>query len=108
MAAARAAAAGTLSVCSMAGEIPLRSALERLTADELQPFANGGYVSGGVQQLLLSSLQQQGDQISATAGLFFDQIVAGCSCGDDPVVEPLFCEVLVTLHLRTGQLQLHR
>jgi len=48
---------------------------------------------------------EDGDYIRAKVGLFYQGIIAGCSCADDPTpveAQNEYCEALVTIHRPTA------
>ena len=52
-------------------------------------------------EFVLLSAREEGDALLLKAGIFYQGIVAGCSCADDPTpVEPQteYCEVELTIH----------
>lgn len=62
----------------------------------------GGYVDGTNMQMTLLSTAATADRITAKVGVFFNEIIAGCSCGDDPMSEPAYCELCVLIDKQTG------
>ena len=45
-------------------------------------------------------------RIDAEVGVFFTEVLAGCSCGDEPYAERGYCEVQVDIDKRTGRARL--
>jgi len=41
--------------------------------------------------------------IEARVGVFFQEIVGGCSCGDDPLTAHAHCELRVTIERGSGE-----
>jgi len=75
---------------------------------ELEGLASGvlplqkGCSRGGVaddREIAVRVLDvQPGERfIRARVGVFFSEVVAGCSCGDDPLVESAYCEMEVAI-----------
>lgn len=64
--------------------------------------SRGGYVDGSNIEITLLSTAATADQITAKVGVFFNEIIAGCSCGDDPMSESAYCEVCVLIDRQTG------
>ncbi|MCW8891038.1 MAG: glucosamine--fructose-6-phosphate aminotransferase [Sedimenticola sp.] len=62
----------------------------------------GGYVDASNLELSLLSANDNGGEIAAKVGLFFSEIIAGCSCGDDPVTEAVYCEMNITIEKLTA------
>ena len=45
----------------------------------------------------------KGEFVQAKVGVFFSEIVGGCSCGDDPITVNAYCEILVSIDKKTAQ-----
>ena len=41
--------------------------------------------------------------IQAKVGVFFNEIIGGCSCGDDPLSENAYCELQVSIDKVTAE-----
>lgn len=65
-----------------------------------QGVSRGGYVDASNLEITLLSRSETPEQLSVRVGLFFNEVVAGCSCGDDPVVEPVYCELRIRIDKR--------
>jgi hypothetical protein len=61
----------------------------------------GGRVDSRVDVTLISS-HDGGQVIQAKVGVFFGEIIGGCSCGDDPFTQPAYCMLLVTIEKQTA------
>ncbi|AKH19181.1 hypothetical protein [Sedimenticola thiotaurini] len=68
----------------------------------LQQATRGGYVDGSNLQITLLQQSATPTQLQVKVGVFFNEIIVGCSCGDDPVNEPIYCEMHITIDRRTG------
>lgn len=68
----------------------------------LQQGTRGGYVDGANLQISLLQQSATPAQLQVKVGVFFNEIIAGCSCGDDPVTEPVYCEMHISIDRRTG------
>lgn len=75
-----------------AGTIPLQSATRQ-----------GGIVDDSA--IAVSVLSSDGDErrIESRVLVFFDEIVGGCNCHDDPVSAHSQCTLLVGIDRRTGE-----
>jgi len=82
--------------------------------DELESLANGslpldkGCSRGGYaddREMAVTILDvTQGDRfIRARVGVFFSEVVAGCSCGDDPLTESAYCEMEVAIDKESAE-----
>ena len=81
---------------------------------ELESLATGvlplqkGCSRGGVaddREIAVTVLAvKQGERfIRARVGVFFSEVVAGCSCGDDPLTEHAYCEMEVAIDRESAQ-----
>ena len=69
-------------------ETALRLALQRLPPGTLplhEACTQGGVVDDGDLGISLLNWAVSGSQVTARVGVFFDEIVGGCNCHDDPV-----------------------
>lgn len=83
----------------------LKHELENLPAGTLpldQGTSHGGYVDDSDISVNVINAQQLENSIQAKVGVFFTEIIAGCSCGDDPVAENAYCELLVSIDKTTS------
>jgi hypothetical protein len=42
-------------------------------------------------------VREHGDWICARVGIFFNEVVGGCSCGDDPLSVNAYCKIQVSI-----------
>ena len=42
-------------------------------------------------------VREHGDWICARVGIFFNEVVGGCSCGDDPLSVNAYCQIQVSI-----------
>ena len=49
------------------------------------------------------AVQDTAEALQATVGVFFDEIVPGCSCGDEAEPQPAYGELSVTIDKTTGR-----
>lgn len=74
--------------------LPLQQGLERssVAADE------------GHTAVILTT-ENRGPELTATVGLFYSGLIAGCACDDDPTPQesiPEYCEIRVTIARDSG------
>jgi hypothetical protein len=60
----------------------------------------GGMVDASRLQVTVIRSEADPAVIRATVGLFFTEVVGGCSCGDEPEAKPVYCEMRV--HIDRG------
>jgi hypothetical protein len=77
-----------------AKELPLQQAL-----------AHSSAVADGAPEIMLLATQMLANSLEVKIGVFFQGIVAGCNCADDPTpVEPLaeYCELRLVIDRTTA------
>ena len=71
------------------------------------PLQSRGMQNGLVDDTNLSLVVlQQAETETAykvKAGVFFSEIIGGCSCGDDPAAENAYCEVWIEISKATAE-----
>ncbi len=89
----------------------LQAALTALDAESLclhQATTMGGCVDAdSIAVTILSIADETGDPV-VRVGVFFNEIVGGCNCHDDPVASPAYCELIVSLDAVTGQAEIRK
>jgi hypothetical protein len=86
----------------------LRDELEALSVEQLplqQCMTQGSHVPEQRMQVAILGMKDAGADMHIRIGVFFNSIVAGCSCADDPTpIEPLseYCELLLRMDKRSG------
>ncbi|WP_428609530.1 glucosamine--fructose-6-phosphate aminotransferase [Sedimenticola sp.] len=70
-----------------------------------QGVTQGGYADASNLEMTLLDKSETSQQIIAKVGLFYGEIIAGCSCGDDPVVDSVYCEVRIRIDRETAEAQ---
>jgi hypothetical protein len=89
-----AAFAGTLKADILAlgaGVLPLHEA------------AAGGCIDEGDIEITVLGSSDSATEIHANVGIFFSEVIAGCSCGDEPSVSNAYCELRVSIDKGSGQ-----
>jgi hypothetical protein len=85
--------------------------------DELQALGGGalplhlGVNEGGMvddSRLQVTVIRSSADEqtIQALVGVFFTEIVGGCSCGDEPQAKPVYCEMQVRIDRGSGDAEI--
>jgi hypothetical protein len=83
----------------------LKRALEGLAPGTLPldgATAHGGRIADGPVAVTIQGAADAGTHLDATIGVFFAEVIAGCSCGDEPFDQPGYCELLVRIDKATG------
>jgi len=83
----------------------LKSEIEGLKSGALpldEGTTRGGYVDDSNLSVTVMHVTQAGGIIRAKVGVFFTEVVGGCSCGDDPIGENAYCEMLVSIDMNTA------
>jgi hypothetical protein len=86
----------------------LKDELESLSVEQLplqQCMSRGSHVTEQRMQVVILGISDDGDDMDIRIGVFFDSIIAGCSCADDPTpidAIPEYCELLLRMNKRTG------
>jgi hypothetical protein len=87
----------------------LKSEIEQLDSAELplqQGLSSGSYALRNGHSAMVIAASEKGGSIRAKVGIFYNGIIAGCSCADDPTpVGELseYCEVQVDIHKETAE-----
>ena len=69
----------------------------------LQAAATGGSIDESDVGITVLGYSDSATQIQASIGVFFAEIIAGCSCGDDPAPLTAYCELQVSINKANGQ-----
>jgi len=84
----------------------LKRELETLGSGVL-PLERGTTQGGRVDDSNISAtiirVGEDDQFVRALVGVFFNEIVGGCSCGDEPVAENAYCEIQVLIDKQTGE-----
>ena len=84
----------------------LKQEIEALGNDVLplnQATCQGGLADDSNISALINSVTENETQLVIKVGVFFNEIVAGCNCGDDPASENTYCELLVSIDKSTAE-----
>jgi hypothetical protein len=84
----------------------LKHQLENLPSGTLplyQGTSQGGYVDDSDISVTILEIREDEHRIQARAGVFFTEIIVGCSCGDDPMPVNAYCELLIQLDKTTAE-----
>jgi hypothetical protein len=86
-------------------EKALKQELENLPAGTLpleKGTSRGGFVDDSDISVTVIKVEQNENGIQAKVGVFFTEIIVGCGCGDDPMPENAYCEMLISIDRRTA------
>ena len=78
----------------------LKSDIEELPSGSL-PLV--GYVDDSNITATISKVTDNETTILANVGVFYNEIIAGCSCGDDPILQNTYCEMQVSIDKATAE-----
>jgi len=67
-----------------------------------QGTSEGGYSDAADLQVTVLGIDQDDQMLYARIGVFFTEIVANCSCGDEPVHTPAYCRMQLSIDRTTG------
>ncbi|MGC2457559.1 MAG: hypothetical protein WA435_06160 [Gallionellaceae bacterium] len=89
-------------------EALLKQEIAQLGADHLplqQGLSTGNYVIDGPITVVINSIAEMDDVIRVVAGIFYQGVIGGCSCADDPT--PIseineYCEVQLDISKTTA------
>ena len=86
----------------------LKEELKQLSIDQLplqKTISQGSYVLDEPISVLNVNAEEEGETIRVRAGIFFQTVIAGCNCADDPTpVEKIneYCEILLYIDKKTA------
>jgi len=81
--------------------------IEHLAPDTLplhQCTSQGGAVDDTDLSASILSIEETSNRIEVKMAVFFTEIIGGCSCGDDPVAENAYGELLAIIDKDSRQL----
>lgn len=87
----------------------LKKEIQQLNADQLplqQGLTAGNYVSGNKFSVMILGTSEDEDFIRARAGIFYNSIIGGCACADDPTpVSEMneYCVVRLDIDKKTAE-----
>lgn len=90
-------------------KVVLKKEIEQLDAGLLplqQGLSAGNYVSGDKFSAMILGATEDENSIHARAGIFYNSIIGGCACADDPTpVSELneYCEVRLDIDKKTAE-----
>ena len=64
--------------------------------------AYGGTVDDSDLAVTVLRSRDEGPAIVAQVGVFFTEIIGGCSCGDEPAPSPAYCELRIRIDKATA------
>ena len=84
----------------------LKSEIENLESTALpldKGTTQGGLVDDSNISVTIMNFTEEEGFIQAKVGVFFNEIIGGCSCGDDPLSENAYCELQVSIDKVTAE-----
>lgn len=84
----------------------LKSEIENLPAGTMpldQGTSQGGFVDDENIAVTVLRAKDGEDSVQADVGVFFTEVVAGCSCGDEPMAQHAYCEIRVRIDKATAE-----
>lgn len=84
----------------------LKTELAALGSDRLPLVTSTGHAD--TEDMTLSLIRQvdSDNALCLRVGVFFHEILAGCSCGDDPIHEPAYCELELVIDKSDGTVEI--
>ena len=87
-------------------EQTLKHALEKLAPADL-PLSRacnaGGLIEDKRLAVTVISTDAALQAIHVRLGIFFSELVGGCSCGDEPYSQPVYCQLQVSIDRQTAE-----
>jgi hypothetical protein len=65
--------------------------------------AYGGTVDDSDLTVSVLHSRDDGTALEARVGVFFTEVIGGCSCGDDPTPLPAYCELRIRIDKATAE-----
>ena len=62
-----------------------------------------GLVDDSDLSLILLQTMETEEMFKVRTGVFFSEVIGGCSCGDEPAAENAYCEIWVCIHKTTAE-----
>lgn len=87
----------------------VKQEIEQLDASLLplqQGLSQGSYVTDEKFKVMIISVSAEKDSILVKAGIFYNSIIAGCNCSDDPTPVdsiPEYCVVRLVINKNTSE-----
>lgn len=66
----------------------------------------GGLVDDSNITATIMSFSENENSILVKAGVFFTEVIGGCSCGDDPITENAYCEIKLNIDKTTAEAEI--
>lgn len=90
-------------------EAVLKAEVEQLSVEQLplqQGLSHSSYACDDNIRVVIISVTETAEVISAKAGIFYTGVIPGCSCADDPTPEEVYteyCEVQLGINRQTAE-----
>jgi hypothetical protein len=69
-------------------------------------LSHGGIVGDGGFSVTPLSTVEDADALIADIGIFFTELIGGCSCGDDPFPSNAYCRIRLRIDKATAEAEL--
>jgi hypothetical protein len=63
---------------------------------------HGGFIAPDSVRVSVGRCETQSDTAVVHVGVFFDELIGGCNCSEDPVATPAYVEIVVRVDLASG------
>jgi hypothetical protein len=90
-------------------KVVFKQEIESMSVGQLplqQGLTTGSYALANPFTVLINGVSESGNLIHITAGIFYQSVIAGCGCADDPtpINENIeYCEVLLDIDKLTAE-----
>ena len=87
-------------------EHTLKKELQQLEPDKLplhRAVTEGGLVDESPIAATINTSKDTGDYIEINAGIFFTERVPSCSCGDEPELKPVYCDISIKINKSSAE-----
>ncbi len=84
----------------------LKSEIENLKTGILpleKGISQGGLVDDSDIAVTVLGFADDEDAIQVDVGIFFTEVVGGCSCGDEPMANNVYCEMQIRIEKATAE-----
>jgi len=68
-----------------------------------QGTREGGYSDPQGLEVTVLGIQENKASLQVRIGVFFTEIVANCSCGDEPMEKPAYCQMSLMIDRNSGE-----
>ena len=90
----------------LAFERTLKQELQKLDLNQLPlhlAVTEGGLVDESPIEATIIRSEDDESQINIKAGIFFTEMVPSCSCGDEPQLKPVYCNINIIINKHSAE-----